>query len=177
MSKYGELLLNKLSKQKNLNLSNRNSKELFHPLHSLIVRKMNKKEKLNEIVTKEIYEYMNLPERFFSPNSKVIIGKKIKIKDMKETKPELTISKKLSTKTKRMSFSRKFSNNIHSPNNNNFESNLRKSMSNKLISFKEIKQPQPKNDKYDIIDNIQLKKIFNKYKTCISQNNDKINIV
>ena len=177
MSKCGELLLNRLSKQKNLNLSNNNSKKLLNPLHSLIVRKMNKKEKSNEVVTKEIYEYMNLPEKFFSPNSKVIIGKKIKLKDMKEVKPELTISKKLSTSTKRMSLYRKFSYNFRSQNNNNFESNLRKSMSNNLMSFKENRQSQLNNDKYDIIDNIQLKKIFNKYKTCISQNNDKKNII
>lgn len=154
--------MNKLAKQANIKLIKSNSTNFMNPLHSLIVRKLNNKEKSSKIISNEIKDYLNLPEKFFSPNSKVIIGKKINLKDMKSIGIEPIITKKTPIINKRMStFFRK------SLNFNNFESSVRNSLA---YNFKEKQQT---NDKYEIIDNEQLKKIFNKFKTFyLSSKND-----
>ena len=154
--------MNKLAKQANMKLIKSNSTNFMNPLHSLIVRKLNNKEKSSKIISNEIKDYLNLPEKFFSPNSKVIIGKKINLKDMKSIGIEPIITKKTPIINKRMStFFRK------SLSFNNFESSVRNSLA---YNFKEKQQT---NDKYEIIDNEQLKKIFNKFKTFyLSSKND-----
>ena len=117
---------------------------------------------------KEIYDYLNLPEKFFFPNSPVTIGKKIKLKDMKAIGIEPVSQKKNTFQNKRMSLYRKsYTFNNNNINNENFG---RSSISYNYFSNKE-KQQQPNNDKYEIIDNEQLKKIFNKFKTFINNNN------
>ena len=163
MSKQGGgIFMNKLAKQANIKLIKSNSTNFMNPLHSLIVRKLNNKEKSSKIISNEIKDYLNLPEKFFSPNSKVIIGKKINLKDMKSIGIEPIITKKTPIINKRMStFFRK------SLSFNNFESSVRNSLA---YNFKEKQQT---NDKYEIKDNEQLKKIFNKFKTFyLSSKND-----
>ncbi len=173
MSKHGGIIINKLSKQDNPKKIKSNSTNMFKPLHSFLVRRLNQKEKTSNIINKEIDECLNLPEKFFSPNSKVTIGKKIKLKNMKIIGLEKSFQKRAAIQNKRMSVLRKsynFSNKL-----NIGETNLRHSIATTFFSNKEKFQQQVNNDKYEIINNEQLKKIFNKYKTCISQNNDKIN--
>ena len=170
MSKHGGFFLNKLSKQTNTKLIKSNSTKTFYPLQSLIVRKLNQKEKSSDIIKNEIYEYLNFPDKFLSPNSRVTIGKKIKLKDMKFIGIEPVIQKKVQTPSKRMSLYRK-SYNFNNNNNNNLESNMRNSIASTHLMFKE-KQQTSNNDKLEVIDNEQLKKIFNKYK--VFQINSKI---
>ena len=179
MSQHGKIFMNKLSKQSNLKLTKSNSTKNFFSLHSLIVRKLNQKEKSSNIISKEINEYMNLPEKFFSPNSRVTIGKKIKLKDMKSIGIEI-IQKKIPIPNKRTSLLRKSfnfnNNNINISNNNNNNDNLSRSYLPYGHASNKEKQQQSSNEKYEIIDNEQLKKIFNKYKTFhISFSNDKKN--
>ena len=175
MSKHGKIIMNKLSKQANPKKAKSNSTNMFRPLHSFLVRKLNQKEKTSYIINKEIDECLNLPEKFFSPNSKVTIGKKIKLKNMKIIGLEKPALKKSTFQNKRMSLYRKsfnFSNNL-----NIGETNLRHSISSTFFSNKEKLQQQVNNDKYEVINNEQLKKIFNKYKTCKNNsldNNKKI---
>ena len=175
MSKHGKIIMNKLSKQANPKKAKSNSTNMFRPLHSFLVRKLNQKEKTSYIINKEIDECLNLPEKFFSPNSKVTIGKKIKLKNMKIIGLEKPALKKSTFQCKRMSLYRKsfnFSNNL-----NIGETNLRHSISSTFFSNKEKLQQQVNNDKYEVINNEQLKKIFNKYKTCKNNsldNNKKI---
>lgn len=103
-----------------------------------------------------------MPEKFFSPNSRVTIGKKIKLKDMKTIGIEPITQKKTPIINKRMSLYRKSLNFINNNINNN-ENYSRTSLAYNHISNKE--KQQISNEKYDIIDNEQLKKIFNKFKT------------
>ena len=169
MFNQGGFFKNKLSKQANLKLTKSNSTNLFHPLNSLIVRKLNQKEKSTNFILNEINEYLNLPEKFFSPTSRVTIGKKIKLKDMKFIGIEPLIPKKFTPSTKRLSIFRK-SQNFNNANNINGEGNIRSSISNHIL-FKD-KQNQLNNDKYEIIDNEQLKDIFNRYKTSKNYNKE-----
>ena len=177
MSRQGVgFFINKLSKQTNAKLTKSNSTKNFYSLQSLIVRKLNQKEKSSDIIKNEIYEYLNFPDKFLSPNSRVTIGKKIKLKDMKFIGIEPVIQKKIQTPSKRMSLYRKSynfnNNNINNNNSNNAESNMRNSIASTHLMFKE-KQQAPNNDKLEVIDNEQLKKIFNKYKTFqINSKND-----
>ena len=155
MSKpIGGLIKNKLSKQANLKLIKSNSTKfllpIHLPIHSLIVRKLNEKEKSSNIITDEINDYLNLPDKFLSSNAKVIIGKKIKLKDMNFIGIDSLPHKKTQTPSKRVSLYRKSFN----FNNTGFS----------YYNMKE-KQQHSNNDKCEIIDNEQLKKIFNKYKT------------
>ena len=169
MSKQGPIFMNKLSKQSNLKLTKSNSQKIFNPIHSYIVRKLNKKEKSSVLITKEIDEYMNLPEKFFSPFSPVTIGKKIKLKDMKAIGIEPVIPKKIPLSNKRMSLYRKSLN--FNNNNNNVESFSRSSAPTSHLSYKD--KQQSNNEKYEIIDNEQLKRIFNKFKNTNNSNENK----
>ena len=176
MSRLGELLLKQNSPIK----TSSNFKTVNTPTSysgCLLVRKMNKEEKSNDKIKKVINEYMNSPEKFLSLNSNVIVGKKIKNKKINEMKPEINTIKKAQTPYKRISNSKKYPSNCHIlKNNNNNENSDKKNDSNNCVncvSFRE--RQQKKNDKYEIIDNEQLKKIFNKYKICNSQSNDKKN--
>ena len=168
MSQDGELFINKLSKNTNLNITKSNSTKKILSFNSLVVRKLNQKEKSNNIITKEIHDYLYLPEKYFSPNSRVVIGKKVKLKDMKTIKIEPDVPKRIHLSTKKISLYRKSyninSNNLNLNLNIKDESFARKSLPN-YYNPKIEKLKQSNNDKYEIIDNEQLKKIFNKYKT------------
>ena len=153
---------NKLQKQSSPKIVKSNSTKLFQPKISYVVRKLNEKELSRDLISKEINEYLSSPEKYFSPNSKVTIGKKIKLKDMNKIGIEpVAVPKKMNIINKRMSLFRKFSNVFL--NNNEKNSNLRSSISSSYFNMKD--KQQINNDKYEIIDNEQLKKIFNKYKT------------
>ena len=168
--------MNKLSKQsstfKPKNLNNSHSSKLIKPIHSLVVRKINGKEKSSDMISKEINNCLNLPEQFFSPNSKVTIGKKVKLIDMKSIGIEKILPKKMSIINNRMSYIRKFSvyNNL---GNNGEQSLMRSSNPSFFYSYKD-KQQQMKDSQYEIIDNEQLKKIFDKYKN-IKNNSQECN--
>lgn len=95
-----------------------NSIKILHPTHSLIVRKLYLKEKSSKIIKSEINGYLNLPEKFLSSNSKVIIGKIIKLKNMNVIWIKPIIPKKIAVPNKRMSLYRKSLN----FNNNNIDS-------------------------------------------------------
>ena len=153
---------NKLQKQSSPKIVKSNSTKLFQPKISYVVRKLNEKELSRDLISKEINEYLSSPEKYFSPNSKVTIGKKIKLKDMNKIGIEpVAVPKKMTIINKRMSLFRKFSNVFL--NNNEKNSNLRSSISSSYFNMKD--KQQINNDKYEIIDNEQLKRIFNKYKT------------
>lgn len=162
---------NKLQKQSSPKIVKSNSTKLFQPKISYVVRKLDEKELSRDLISKEINEYLSSPEKYFSPNSKVTIGKKIKLKDMNKIGIEpVAVPKKMTIINKRMSLFRKFSNVFF--NNNEKNSNLRSSISSSYFNMKD--KQQINNDKYEIIDNEQLKKIFNKYKTAKNSlnNND-----
>ena len=167
----GGVFMNKLSKQDNLKLIKSNSTKILHPTHSLIVRKLNLKEKSSNIIKSEINDYLNLPEKFLSSNSKVIIGKKVKLKNMNVIGIEPIIQKKITAPNKRMSLYRK---SFHF-SNNNIDSSSKNFTGPTYHNMKE--KQQYLNDKCEIIDNEQLKKIFNKYKTfqMLSKNDEKKN--
>ena len=175
MSKFmSGFFMNKLQKQTTPKIVKSNSTNLFRPKVSYVVRKMNEKEFSSDYISKEIEEYLTSPEKYFSPNSKVTIGKKIKLKDMNKIGIEpVVLPKKMTLQNKRISFLRKFSN-VFLNNNNEKFANLRSSLSSFIAKDKQ----QLNNDKYEIIDNEQLKKIFNKYKTVKNSNdNEKNNFI
>lgn len=163
---------NKLQKQSSPKIVKSNSTKLFQPKISYVVRKLDEKELSRDLISKEINEYLSSPEKYFSPNSKVTIGKKIKLKDMNKIGIEpVAVPKKMTIINKRMSLFRKFSNVFF--NNNEKNSNLRSSISSSYFNMKD--KQQINNDKYEIIDNEQLKKIFNKYKTAKNSLNNNEN--
>ena len=76
---------------------------------------------------------------------------------------EKALPKKMNFQSKRMTLRRSYSlSNI----NNLMDHNLRNSISTTFMSYKDKFQQQVNNDKYDLVDNEQLKKIFNQYKVC-----------
>ena len=172
------LFKNKFQKQSSPKMVKSNSTKLFQPKISYVVRKMNEKELSSDLISKEINEYLSSPEKYFSPNSKVTIGKKIKLKDMNKIGIEpVVVPKKMTIINKKMSIFKKFFNSFL--NNNEKISNLRSSISSSHFNMKD--KQQIINDKYEIIDNEQLKKIFNKYKTVKnsfnSNDNEKNNFI
>ena len=179
MSKFmAGLFMNKFQKKSSPKMVKSNSTKLFQPKISYVVRKMNEKELSSDLISKEINEYLSSPEKYFSPNSKVTIGKKIKLKDMNKIGIEpVVVPKKMTIINKKMSIFKKFFNSFL--NNNEKISNLRSSISSSHFNMKD--KQQIINDKYIIIDNEQLKKIFNKYKTVKnsfnSNDNEKNNFI
>ena len=72
-----------------------NSMKRFDIQRILSVRKMNREEKNNKDISKEIDEYFFSPEKYFQENSPVTVGKKIYLMDMND--PRLRRGKKLKT--------------------------------------------------------------------------------
>ena len=151
MSKFmAGLFKNKFQKQSSPKMVKSNSTKLFQPKISYVVRKMNEKELSSDLISKEINEYLSSPEKYFSPNSKVTIGKKIKLKDMNKIGIEpVVVPKKMTIINKKMSIFKKFFNSFL--NNNEKISNLRSSISSSHFNMKD--KQQIINDKYEIIDN------------------------
>ena len=168
MSKYGGVFLNRLSHQVNPNIIKPNTLNILRPTHSLLVRKLNLKDKSNKLITKEINDYLNLPEKFFASNSKITVGKKIKLTNMNIIGMDKIAPKKMPIQSKRTTLRRSYSLNTI----NLADHLLRSSVSTTFVSYKDKLQQQINNDKYDIVDYEQLKKIFNKFKTCIKQSNE-----
>ena len=122
----------------------------------LTVRKMNQNEKSNKDISNEINDYFGSPEKYFQKNSPVSIGKKIYILDMND--PKLRRGGRLKTERK---ITKNYFNNLVS---------LASKMSSKDInSFNKSnrnigKEKQQFLDRYEVIDNYKLKKIFDSYK-------------
>ena len=132
----------------------------------LSVRKMNRDEKNNKEINKEIESYFFCPEKYFQKNSPVTIGKKIDLIDMND--PSLRRSQKLRTEKKTI---KNFLNNTrynnlsilyrndHSILNNSIRSNV-KGKENQNNHKKVLGKPSY----FEIIDNLKLKLIFNSFK-------------
>ena len=165
MSKFSGLFLKKLTFQNKPKINKSNSSKLFSPINSFLIRKINKDEKSNFLISKEIDDYLYSSDNYFSPSSRVAVGKKIKLLDMKTLGIKKPSTIKISIPNQRMSLYKKFFFQItNKENKGDYFNSLKSSMSSTHFSHKE-KQQQLNNDKYEIIDNEQLKKIFNKYKT------------
>ena len=134
----------------------------FNIQRILSVRKMNKVEKNNKDINKEIDEYFFSPEKYFQKNSPVTVGKKIYLLDMND--PRLRRGKKLKTEKKMAS---NLFNNIVNYNNalaykigkNNLNSSITSN-----FKTKEIPNHLDMSSKFEIIDNNRLKMIFDSYK-------------
>jgi hypothetical protein len=132
----------------------------------LTVRKMNQNEKSNKDISNEIDDYFESPEKYFQKNSPVSIGKKIYIFDIND--PKLRRENRLKTERK---ITKNYFNNLvslaskmSSKDNNAFNK-----------SFKNIsKEKQDFLDRYEVIDNYKLKKIFDSYKIKSRQKDDSI---
>jgi hypothetical protein len=125
----------------------------------LSVRKMNKDEKDNKDINKQIDEYFFSPEKYFQKNSHVTVGKKIYLMDMND--PRLRRVNKL--KTEKKMATNLFNNLSHL----NSVMTLNKNENTLLNSsiFKGKKNPYLEmNSKFEIIDNKRLKMIFDSYK-------------
>ena len=123
----------------------------------LAVRKMNKAEKSNKEISKEINEYFYSPEKYFQKNSPVTVGKKIYLLDMDDQR--LRRGNKLKTEKK---ITPHFFNNLTNFSNkmkiyNNYIKNMSDKMKGKINYLKMT-------SKFEIIDNDKLKMIFDSYK-------------
>jgi len=144
-------------KQRRLSFEkNENPMKQFDTQRILTVRKMNQDEKSNKDISSEIEDYFGSPEKYFQKNSPVSIGKKIYILDMND--PKLRRGNRLKTERK---ITKNYFNNLvslasrmSSKDNNAFSKSIR------TIS----KEKQQFLDRYEIIDNYKLKKIFDSYK-------------
>lgn len=117
---------------------------------------MNQNEKSNKDISNEIDNYFSSPEKYFQKNSPVSIGKKIYIMDIND--PKLRRGRRLETESK---ITKNYFNNLVSlaskmsnKDNNAFSKSI-KNISNERQQFY---------DRYEIIDNYKLKKIFDSYK-------------
>ena len=133
-----------------------NPMKQFDTQRILTVRKMNQNEKSNKDISNEIDNYFSSPEKYFQKNSPVSIGKKIYIMDIND--PKLRRGKRLETESK---ITKNYFNNLVSlaskmsnKDNNAFSKSI-KNISNERQQFY---------DRYEIIDNYKLKKIFDSYK-------------
>ena len=145
----------------------------FNTQRILSVRKMNRLEKSNRDINKEIDEYFSCPDKYFQKNSPVTVGKKIYLLDMND--PRLRRGKKLKTE-------KKMTNNLFN-NLVNYNSNLAYKMSkNNLLNTsissnlrkKEFQYNMDISSKFEIIDNDRLKMIFNSYKKKDKKDNSSI---
>ena len=139
-----------------------NSMKRFDVQRLLSVRKMNREEKSNQDISKEIEDYFASPDKYFQKNSPVTVGKKIYILDMND--PRLRRNKKLKTEKK---IATNFFNNLGNYNNslgNSNNKNDNSSVSN-YYKTKENQKYLEMTSKFEIIDNERLKMIFDSYKT------------
>ena len=138
----------------------------------LSVRKMNREEKNNKDINKEIDDYFSTPEKYFQKNSHVIIGKKIYLLDMND--PKLRRGKKLKTEKK---MATNLFNNLVNHNNalssrQNIDSNtINRSIMSNYKKGKDLDM----SSKFEIIDNNKLKMIFNSYKNKFPKDKSFIN--
>ena len=125
----------------------------------LSVRKMNRDEKDNKDINKQINEYFFSPEKYFQKNSHVTVGKKIYLMDMND--PRLRRMNKLKTEKK---MATNLFNNLSHLNNVMTLNKNENALLNSSI-FKGKKNPYLEmNSKFEIIDNKRLKMIFDSYK-------------
>ena len=140
-----------------------NSMKRFDIQRILSVRKMNREEKNNKDISKEIDEYFFSPEKYFQENSPVTVGKKIYLMDMND--PRLRRGKKLKTEKK---MATNLFNNLASYNNamtlSKNDNTLLNGSSIYNLKNKENKNHLDMSSKFEIIDNDRLKMIFNSYK-------------
>ena len=138
-----------------------NPMKRFDVQRLLSVRKMNREEKSNQDISKEINDYFSSPDKYFQKNSPVTIGKKIYILDMND--PRLRRNKKLKTEKKIASnfFNNLANSNIRLSNSNNKNDN------SSIINYNKTKENQKyleMTSKFEVIDNEKLKMIFDSYK-------------
>ena len=134
-----------------------NSMKRFDIQRILSVRKMNRTEKNNKEINKEISEYFFSPDKYFQKNSNVTVGKKIYIMDIND--PKLRRSKKL--KTEKKMTTNLFNHLSHLNNVMTYNRN-----ENTLLNNSVFKNPNnlDMSSKFEIIDNNKLKMIFDSYK-------------
>ena len=134
----------------------------FNIQRILSVRKMNKVEKNNKDINKEIDEYFFSPEKYFQKNSPVTVGKKIYLLDMND--PRLRRGKKL--KTEKKIASNLFNNIVNYNNALTYKLNKNNLNSSITSNFKtkEVQNHLDMSSKFEIIDNNRLKMIFDSYK-------------
>ena len=140
-----------------------NSMKRFDIQRILSVRKMNREEKNNKDISKEIDDYFFSPEKYFQKNSPVTVGKKIYLMDMND--PRLRRGKKLKTEKK---MATNLFNNLASYNNamtlSKNDNTLLNGSSMYNLKGKENQNHLDMSSKFEIIDNNRLKMIFNSYK-------------
>ncbi len=140
-----------------------NSMNRFDKQRILSVRKMNRGEKDNKDISKEIDEYFFSPEKYFQKNSPVTVGKKIYLMDMND--PRLRRGKKLKTEKK---IAKNLFNNLANYNNamtlSKNDNTLLNGSSMYNLKGKENQNHLDMSSKFEIIDNNRLKMIFNSYK-------------
>ena len=144
-----------------------NPMKRFDVRRILSVRKMNREERSDHDINKEIDDFFSSPDKYFQKNSPVTVGKKIYLLDMND--PRLRRGKKLKTE-------RKIATNIFNSlaNYNNAYTNNKNDIS-LLNSYKgkDYHKYLDVSSKFEIIDNDRLKMIFNSYK--IKDQKDKDN--
>jgi len=120
----------------------------------LLVRKLNKEEKSNKEISKEIDDFFGSPEKYFKKNSPVTIGKKINLFDLNESHQRRP--NKLKTEKKNgINLFNHLSSIVQRNNNNNGLFNNLLNQERRKSNFK---------NKFELIDNDRLKMIFDSYK-------------
>lgn len=155
--------------------SQRNSSYVQSQKHTLFVRKLNLTDKnlinSRNIITKEIDNFFNSPDAYFSNNNPVSIGKKTEINEM-----GINIEKKLRKRTLHSIPTKKSSKVLNKSltSNSNTRLNQRGNTnvnSNKLKSEKTLNNPID-NPNFEIIDNTQLNDIFRSFEDKKDFNNN-----
>ena len=142
-----------------------NPMKRFEVRRILSVRKMNREERSDHDINKEIDDFFSSPDKYFQKNSPVTVGKKIYLLDMND--PRLRRGKKLKTE-------RKIATNIFNSlvNYNNAYTNHKNDIS-LLNSYKgkDYHKYLDVSSKFEVIDNDRLKMIFNSFKIKDKKNN------
>ena len=116
----------------------------------LIVRKLGKSEEnRHKIIKREINNYFLFPEKYFEFNTPITVGKKIKFRPYVEHK-------------------------TNSPKSNKQRKSLLLNNTNSIVSRNKQSIDQNQENKYELIDNEKLKKIFNSFRS-LSKNIKKEN--
>ena len=142
-------------KKRKFSFESKENSNLLDIQRFISVRKMNRNEKRNMEIYKEINEFFSLPEKYFQKNSPVTVGKKIYLVDLDDPGVE---KRKKKLKTERMT-----SVNIH--NFQTYNRNENTNLNNENLTSKNNKNMSDLKEKFEVIDNEKLKKIFASYKT------------
>lgn len=158
-------IINKSQDSKNNNSQNNKGCQRVLYIYSVSP----KKSPLYKSINTELNDFFNIPEKYFSSNSPIAVGKKVNIKELESFKKTGKIKNKLPL-TERGSCGNSPSLSVTSRNIFNKNVNNKNKPNSNYMTIESIDQKE----KFEYIDNEKLKNLFDSYKNTNYTRNSKI---